>query len=44
LLASKGRHGTSTPDVAKTLVERGVQRAIMEKVLTEEEVRNIEES
>jgi hypothetical protein len=42
LLAAKGRHGTSTPDVAKTFIERGVQRAILENALTPEEVRSVE--
>ncbi len=41
-IASKGRHGVSTPDVAKTLIEKGVQQLIDEKVLSEEEVRGIE--
>lgn len=44
LQASKGRHGTSAPDVAKTLIERGVKLAILEKVLRDEEVRQIERS
>lgn len=44
LLASKGRHGVSTNDVAKTFIEKSVQQAIDDKVLSEEEVRAIEKS
>lgn len=42
LLAAKGRHGTSTPDVAKVFIEKGVQQAILEKVFTQQEVKAIE--
>jgi len=41
ILADKGDHGTSITDAAKSLIERGIRRAIREGVLTAEEVRAI---
>jgi hypothetical protein len=41
LLAEKGTHGVSVPDVAKGLIERGIQIAIQEGVLTADEVRAV---
>lgn len=40
-LASKGTHGTSPTDVARTLIEQGIRRAIREKFLDETVVSKI---
>ncbi len=42
LLARKGTHGTSAPDVAKGLIERGIQTAIREGILTADEVGTVQ--
>jgi hypothetical protein len=42
LLAQKGTHGVSRPDVAKGLIERGIQTAIKEGILTPEEVQSVQ--
>ena len=33
-LSKQGTHGTSVPDVAKTLIEEGIRQAIKEGFLT----------
>jgi len=42
LLAEKGTHGTSATDVAKSLIEDGIRRAIKEEWLDKDEVRRIQ--
>jgi hypothetical protein len=42
LLAEKGTHGVSVPDVAKGLIERGIQIAVQEGILTSEDVRSVQ--
>jgi hypothetical protein len=42
LLAEKGTHGVSVTDVAKGLIERGIQIAVQEGVLTQEEMRGVQ--
>jgi hypothetical protein len=36
-LVRQGTHGTSVPDVAKTLIEEGIRRAITDGLLKAEE-------
>ena len=43
VLLDKGTHGTSVPDVAKTLIELGIREAIKEGFLTEEDQRKVQE-
>jgi hypothetical protein len=42
LLAQKGTHGVSRPDVAKGLIERGIQSAIADGILTPEDVNVVQ--
>jgi len=42
MLAEKGTHGTSPTDVAKSLIEDGIRRAIKEEWLDKEDVRKIQ--
>jgi hypothetical protein len=42
ILANKGTHGTSSVDVAKTLIEDGIRRAIREGHLTPEDVKGVQ--
>ena len=41
ILAEKGTHGTSVPDVAKTLIEQGIRRAVREGFLDAEDRRKV---
>ncbi|MGO9397607.1 MAG: hypothetical protein ACLP19_07135 [Xanthobacteraceae bacterium] len=42
VLADKGTHGTSIPDVAKTLIEQGIRRAIKDGFLDEDDRRKVQ--
>ena len=42
LLAEKGTHGTSPTDVAKSLIEDGIRRAIKEDWLDKEDIRKVQ--
>jgi hypothetical protein len=44
LLARKGTHGVNSPDVAKGLIEKGIQLAIREGFLTPEDVRAVQQT
>jgi hypothetical protein len=37
VLSKQGTHGTSVPDVAKTLIEEGIRRAIKDGFLKQKE-------
>jgi hypothetical protein len=41
LLARKGTHGVSSPDVAKGLIEKGINAAIHDGDLTPDEVKMV---
>lgn len=43
LLVEKGTHGTSIPDVAKTLIEQGIRQAIRDGFLDAEERRKVQQ-
>jgi hypothetical protein len=42
VLVEKGTHGTSIPDVAKTLIEQGIRQAIREGFLDAEDRRKVQ--
>lgn len=42
LLAGKGTHGTSIPDVAKAMIEEGIRSAIKDGFLTKQDVEKIQ--
>ena len=42
VLAEKGTHGTSLTDVAKSLIEEGIRRAIKEQWLDQDDVRRVQ--
>ena len=41
-LVEKGTHGTSIPDVARTLIEQGIRQVIKDGFLTAEDVRGVQ--
>jgi hypothetical protein len=42
ILATKGTHGTSIPDAAKTLIEQGIRAAIKDNFLTKDDVSGVQ--
>jgi len=42
VLAEKGTHGTSVPDVARTLIEQGIRRAIREEFLDADDRQKVQ--
>jgi hypothetical protein len=44
LLARKGTHGVNSPDVAKSLIEKGINAAIHNGDLTPDEVKMVRDA